>query len=372
MKILHVYRTCYPETKGGVEQVIRYICQGMDNLGAQSKVLSVSSNKQHKELYVGSSEILLCAKDFEIASNSFSFKLFPKFRQLAQWADIIHYHYPWPTGDLLALFDNNKPTIVTYHSDIIKQKTLKLLYRPLEQYFLSKVDLIVATSPQYAQSSPNLTKYKNKTHIVPLAVNPDDYRKQDYSWNPDENLSHVGSDYFLFLGVLRYYKGLNYLLEAAKSTNLKVVIAGKGPLEAELKKRIKKEKIHNIKMLGYVSEQDKLKLLYHCKAFVFPSHVRSEAFGVSLIEAQMFSKPIISCDIGTGTSHVNVHNETGVVVQAANTISLREAMMKLASEPDLCKKYGRMGYQRAMNNFTINHQADEYNRLYKKLITNKS
>lgn len=366
MKVLHVYRTCYPETRGGVEQVIRYITQGCQQYGVKSKVLSVSHNESCS-LDVQGTEVILCKADMEIASNSFSFQLFSEFRRLAQWADIIHFHYPWPTGDLLSLLNKDKPSLVTYHSDIIKQKWLKKVYKPLETFFLSSVDAIVATSPQYQAQSDNLMKHIKKTHVIPLAVDPDDYISSNTNWSSEDQYRFLKSDYFLFVGVLRYYKGLHYLLDASKNTNATIVIAGDGPLYDELKQRVANENIQNVILTGYISDAEKLKLLANCKAFVFPSHMKSEAFGVSLIEAQMLQKAIISCEISTGTSYVNIHGETGLVVSPRNSNSLSSAIEELNKDSHKRSKLGQNGFKRALSLFTIEKQAQHYHQLYSEI-----
>ncbi len=138
----------------------------------------------------------------------------------------------------------------------------------------------------------------------------------------------VGEGFFLFVGVLRYYLGLDYLLEAAKINNLPVVIAGDGPERAKLEDYISKHNLNNIRLVGLISEEDKVALQLLSKAFVFPSHLRSEAFGITLIEAQMYCKPIISSDIGTGSSYVNINDETGLVVPPADSQSFSDAMLK--------------------------------------------
>ncbi|EDL53896.1 lipopolysaccharide biosynthesis protein RfbV [Vibrio mediterranei AK1] len=370
MKVLHVYRTCYPETRGGVEQVIRYITQGCQQYGVKSKVLSVSHNESYSADVQGT-EVILCKADIEIASNSFSFQLFSEFKRLAQWADIIHFHYPWPTGDLLSLINKEKPSLVTYHSDIIKQKWLKKVYKPLETFFLSNVDAIVATSPQYQAQSANLLKYSKKAHVIPLAVDPEDYMSPNTNWSSDDQYRFLKSDYFLFVGVLRYYKGLHYLLDAAKKTNATIVIAGDGPLYGELEQRIANESIQNVILTGYISDSEKLKLLANCKAFVFPSHMKSEAFGVSLIEAQMLKKAIISCEISTGTSYVNIHGETGIVVSPGDADSLTNAIEELNKDYHRRSKLGQNGFNRALSLFTIEKQAQQYHQLY-SAISGKS
>src|SRR5690606_17794728 len=117
---------------------------------------------------------------------------------------------------------------------------------------------------------------------------------------------------------LRYYKGLHFLIEAASKTAATIVIAGSGPEEIQLKSLAADKGLTNVHFLGRISDDDKSALLQACRGFVFPSHLPSESFGISLLEAAMAGKPMISCEIGTGTSYVNIHQQTGWVIEPAN------------------------------------------------------
>lgn len=365
MKVLHVYRTCYPETKGGLEQAIRYICKGSSEQGIQNTILTLGS--ENKEYQFEGTKIVVIKKDLEISSNGFSFNLIRHFRRLSKTHDIIHFQYPWPTGDLLSLFGHKKPSLVSYQSDIVKQRYLKKIYHPLEQYFLSRVDRIVASSPQYAQTSENLIKHKDNVDIIPLAIDETTYPAVEESLLANWK-GKVGSGFFLFIGVLRYYKGLQFLLEAAKINGLHVVIAGDGPERANLEAYIKQNKLSNVKLVGFISEEDKVALHTLSKAFVFPSHLRSEAFGVSLVEAQMFGKPIVSADIGTGSSYVNINGVTGFTVTPADANSFSDAMNKIENDDLLCSAFGENSRQRFEQEFTAKRYADSYIALYNQLI----
>lgn len=366
MKVLHIYRTCYPETFGGLENAIRYICKSCIPFDIECKILALGEKKSDRYMHDGT-EIILVKKTFEIVSNGFSFGLFTKFLELSKWADIIHYHYPWPTGDLLSLLAPNKKSVITYHSDIVRQKFLKLLYSPLERLALNNANAIIATSPQYAKSSPTLTKYKHKVQIIPLCIDPDAY-PEPTSQELLQTRDKYGEGFFLFIGALRYYKGLDYLLSAAKKIpDCNIVIAGEGPLKAELKQRINTEDITNIQLIGLVTEVEKCCLLTLAHAFVFPSHLRSEAFGVSLLEAQLFSKPIISCEISTGSSYVNINLNTGLTVEAKNPTNLARSMSKLNAEHHLAKKLGCQGKERLKKLFNLEKTGAQHNYIYEAL-----
>ena len=365
MKVLHVYRTCYPETKGGLEQAIRFICKACIEHNVDSTILALGDS--NKEYDFEGTRIIIIKKDFEISSNGFSLKLFKKFRALSKAADIIHYQYPWPTGDLLSLIAPKKPSLVSYQSDIVKQKWLKKLYWPVEQHFLSYVDKIIASSPQYAESSENLTKHQHKVETIPLAIDETVYPALDQIVK--QKWQHkVGSNFFLFVGVLRYYKGLQYLLQASKLTKLPVVIAGDGPERSALQDYITAHNLTNVTLVGFIEEEDKVALHHLSQAFVFPSHLRSEAFGISLLEAQLYSKPVISADIGTGSSYVNINNETGITIEGANPQALADAMVKINNDPELREKLGQQAHLRYKNNFTSEIYGNNYIALYKKLL----
>lgn len=365
MKILHIYRTCYPETKGGIEQAIRFLCKGCLEHDVQSTILTLGDS--NKEYDFEGTKIIVVKKSFEISSNGFSFYLFKKFRELCKLCDIIHYQYPWPTGDLLSLIAPKKPSIVSYQSDIVKQKWLKKIYWPLEQYFLFHVDKIIASSPQYASYSKNLIKFKSKVEVIPLGIEEKSYPMIDKQLT-NKWQEKLGKDFFLFVGVLRYYKGLNYLLQAAKYCRSPIVIAGDGPEKKALDAYICHNNLSNVKMLGFIEEADKVALHQLSQAFVFPSHLAAEAFGISILEAQLNSKPIISCDIGTGSSYINIHNETGLIVPAKNPKALAQAMMKLNANRAFGQALGRQARDRYQKNFTSKRYAENYFKVYNALI----
>jgi rhamnosyl/mannosyltransferase len=263
-----------------------------------------------------------------------------------------------------------KPTVLTYHSDIIRQKHLFKLYSPLMHYFLGNVNRIVATSPNYFASSKILNQYQEKTVVIPIGLDKNTYPM------PSSDLikqwqTQITGKFFLFVGMMRYYKGLHILLDAIKGTDLKVVILGSGPVEASLKEHARKHGINNVFFVGMLPDEDKVALLQLCYAVVFPSHIRSEAFGISLLEGAMFGKPMISSEIGTGTSYVNIHNETGLVVPPSNPVAFREAMQYLLDNPAVAKKLGSQAAERFMNIFTADKMTSQYIELYKDCLNSK-
>jgi rhamnosyl/mannosyltransferase len=368
IKVLHFFKTYYPDTMGGIEQVIFQIAEGGFRHGFESEVLSLSRQGAARNEVVGR-HVSHCSKlDFQLASTGFSLSVYKDFVGLAKQFDVIHYHFPWPLMDVVHFASRiNKPTVVSYHSDIIKQKMLLKLYQPLMERFLSSVDRIVASSPNYAQSSPVLNRFKNKVRIIPYGLDRGTYPKPSA-----EKLNYwcrlVGSRFFLFVGALRYYKGLDYLLTAAQATNLPVVILGGGYLEGALKAQALQLGLTNVHFVGSLPDDDKAALLELCYAFVFPSHLRSESFGISLLESAMFGKPMISCEIGTGTTFINIAGETGLVVPPCDSGALGQAMLSLWQNPETAYMMGKNALRRYEELFSADVMAECYAKLYREIL----
>ncbi len=119
-----------------------------------------------------------------------------------------------------------------------------------------------------------------------------------------------------------------------------MVIAGSGPEGASLQALAARESSDNVVFAGQVSDAEKVALLKGCRALVLPSHLRSEAYGMVLVEAAMFGRPLISCEIGTGTSYVNAHEESGFVVEPESPAALALAMKTLLTDDALSARMG--------------------------------
>jgi len=368
MRVLHFYRTFLPDTMGGIEQVINQIARGSNKLGVQTDVLSLTPQRAARTIEIDGYFAHRAKLDFQIASTGFSASVFWRFSQLAKHADVIHYHFPWPFMDVVHFATRvKKPTVVTYHSDIIKQQKLLKLYRPLKNKFLASVDKIVATSPNYLGSSNVLAKFSDKVSVIPIGLD-----KTTYPTPTPERLGYwrdnLGPKFFLFVGVLRYYKGLHILIEAAQGTDYPIVIVGAGPIEAELKTQAAQLGLRNIHFLGQLPDEDKVALLTLCYGVVFPSHLRSEAFGISLLEGAMYGKPMISSEIGTGTTFINIADETGLVVPPNDHLALKQAMQYLWEHPQQAAEMGRRAEERYWTHFTADQMVQSYVELYDDLI----
>jgi glycosyltransferase involved in cell wall biosynthesis len=370
VKVLHVYRTYFPDSQGGLEEVIKQICLNTRRHGVESRIFSLSKNPVPGKIESEEGLIVRVKRSFEIASCGFCIGGLAEFRRQVEWADIVHYHFPWPFADVMhALAGYPRPSVLTYHSDIVRQKVLASLYSPLMNHFLASMQRIVATSPNYYATSDVLSKFSDKVDIVPIGIQRESYPVlESGSRVREEAEKEFGRGFFLFVGVLRYYKGLHILLNAIKDADYNVVIVGSGSMENELRAQARAMNLTNVRFSGYVAEETKMALYDLCRAVVFPSYLRSEAFGVTLLEGAMCGKPLISAEVGSGTSHINIHDQTGLVVTPGCPQDLRRAMDTLYYNVLQAERMGEQARLRYEELFTGVIMGERYAEVYQQVV----
>jgi len=159
MRILHFYRTFLPASFGGIEQVMYQLCLGCETFDIHSEVLTLGRDSGRAIDFYDTFPVHYAKTLFSVGGAEISVSIIRRFSELAAKADILHYHFPWPMADIVHLLaSHSKPSVLTYHSDIVRQIRLYYFYQPLMHAFLKRVDRIVATSPNYLETSPVLAR----------------------------------------------------------------------------------------------------------------------------------------------------------------------------------------------------------------------
>jgi rhamnosyl/mannosyltransferase len=367
IRVLHVYKSWTPDAFGGVEQCITTLCAGGWRHGIESRVAYLGPGHRLAAVRYTGIAAYRFPLQLQIASTGLSLPFLFGYRRVAAWADIVHFHYPWPYADLVhRLSGVSTPFLVTYHLDIIRQRTLEKFYVPLRAWFLRRAKKVIATSENYVQSSPVLRQSHLKATVIPLGVE-DAARGTAHPMRTAYWRHRLGKGFVLFVGVLRYYKGLHVLLEAASTIGTRIVIVGSGPCEQDLKRQARASGLRNVTFVGEVDPLDKDTLYRLSALFVFPSHIRSEAFGLALLEASMYGKPSVSCELGTGSSFVNRHEETGLVVPPGNPGDLSAAVNRLLSNRQEREMFGKNARKRYLAHFTADAMVARYAEEYHEI-----
>ena len=368
MKILHIYKDYYP-VLGGMENHIKLLAEGQVKQGLEVTVLVTNNSFRSVLQNIHGVQVVKAGRLATIASTPLSLSLPLLLRQ--QRPDIAHLHFPYPVGELsYLLFGRASHMVITYHSDIVRQKGLLHLYRPFLWKVLYRADRIIATSPNYIESSPYLRPLKHKCRVVPLSIEIERFLDADPS-QVQQIRAMYGSPLILFVGKLRYYKGLHYLLRAMPEIPGKLLIIGEGPMESDLRQlTISLNLSGKVFFLGEVSDEE-LPAYYHaCDVFVLPASERSEAFGTVQIEAMASGLPVVCTELGTGTSFVNVHGKTGLVVPARDSAVLATAILSLLGDEQLRQEMGRNARERALQEFSLQTMVDRITKLYEEVTRN--
>lgn len=258
LRVLHFFKTYFPDTFGGIERSIHAIATGAAAHGIGTSVLSLSDDPVANEIEHDGISACKERTAFTLGKSPFSFSpnLFRRFGHLARQSDVVHYHYPWPLMDIVErLFLNPRPYIVTYHSDIIANWFVRLVAFGLERKLLRRASAIVATSPHYARTSSNLKNFRDKVRIVPLGL-PDLAKVVDDDAH-ERWRARLGEPFFLTVGQLRHYKGMEILIEASKHCRLPVLVIGGGDRLGDLTALAEATPGANIRFLGPLPDEDK-------------------------------------------------------------------------------------------------------------------
>ncbi|MEM7486714.1 MAG: glycosyltransferase [Bacteroidota bacterium] len=346
MKILQINKFYYPDI-GGIETVVKQYAEFSTD-EHEATVLCVHKNFKLRTSFeeVNNVKVIRCSSFGTFFSMPVSLSFFFFLFRIKNRFDVLHFHEPFPLASIMSPFLRGRTKIVvTWHSDIIKQKLLKRIIEIFQAALCRKADLITTTSPNMKRFSSVISHFKKKVRILPLSI--DTENKQS---------SNLDKGYILYLGRLSYYKGIDILLKAYErsKTNKKLLIIGDG--DANIVQTIKSMKLNSSKTIEFinefVSEEEKYEYIKKCSFLAFPSIEPSEAFGIIQLEAMLLGKPVINTNLSTGVPYVSKHKVTGITVAPKSIEELSSAIDELSFDNNLLSRLGENARERVMNNFS--------------------
>jgi len=364
-RIVHLSKY-YPPDRGGIESYIQTLARTQSLLGADVHVICVNTFKDTQKPLVWTTEttheidfgvnVTRVGRLFSLMRFDFCLGLIKKIDELAQEPNtILHLHTPNPTMlialSVLLSVKRDIPLVITHHSDIIKQRFLKFLVRPLEYYIYQKSSLTLATSSNYIEGSKFLRAFSQKLNYAPLVSDIAKYKQ------PSKNAiefsqflkNKYGNTIWLSVGRLVYYKGLNIAIQALQNVEGILIIIGIGPLEKELKSLVQSLGLENrVIWLGNLTEDELIGAYYAATALWFSSNARSEAFGLVQVEAMACGCPVINTNIASsGVPWVSRHEKEALTVAVNDPVAFANAANRLLSEPDLRDRLSIAGLKRS-------------------------
>lgn len=382
-RILQIPNYFFPNI-GGIEQTARDILHVIQETSYEQKIICFNENAK-KEDYVckraetvkdivDDVEVIRCGCVAKVASQSLSltyprelYKVIKEFRP-----DIILFHYPNPfvASFLLPMIPKETKLILYWHLDITKQKILGKIFHNQTLRLIRRANQIVATSPNYVEGSPYLSKNQDKIVVIPSCIDTTRLKPSQSHYERAKEIREEHKGKFICFAIGRHveYKGMEYLVKAAKLLNgaYAVLIGGQGPLTQSLMEMAKDDR--KVYFIGKISDDELIANYLACDVICFPSITKNEAFGLSLAEGMYFGKPAVTFNIpGSGVNYVNIDRKTGIEVENKNVRKYSESIKKLGNNNKLVDFYGKNAKKRVISLFLY----DSFSDVIKDLINKK-
>lgn len=370
-RILHIPNFYFPHV-GGIEDACKTIVGIVSKHDvAEQEVICFSGSRKSSEGKVEGVKVRYVGGFVQVASQWLSLRYYFSLRKAIRQFQptVIHFHAPNPLVAfyLLALIPKEVRLIVHWHADVVKQKMLYHIVKPIEKRLIERADVILTTSPIYAKKSKALQPYLEKVQVLANVISEDvmnmtkeEERLAEKIVNEHDHLPIV-----FFIGRHVPYKGLKYLIEAERfiKSECVIAIAGDGPLTSCLKKQSEGRK--RLVFLGRISNEEKKAYYRACSIFAFPSVTKNEAFGLALAEAMYYGKPAVTFHIdGSGVNYVNEKGITGEEVVNGDVRAYASAIDGLLEDKLKCQRMGEAACERVMRNFTVGAIEKQVKELY--------
>lgn len=374
--ILQVNKLYYPAS-GGIERVVQQLAEGLSG-ETDTKVLVCQEKGKTVKEYVNGVEVHRASSLGVVSSLPVSLSFLWKFSKMSKDRDIVHIHLPFPLGDLACFLSGYRGKVVLWwHSDIVRQKKMMKLYRPLMEWLLRRADAIIVATEGHIEGSLYLKAFADKCVVIPFGVDRYIEEKADL-WIQSEKESKGKSKKeravrFLFVGRFVYYKGCRVLLKAfagavEKNPGIHLDLVGSGPMQKELEELVKEYNLQGkVEFHSNVNDEELIEYFQRCDVFVLPSIARSEAFGLVQIEAMSFGKPVINTRLASGVPYVSLDQVTGVTVEPENVQELAEAIIYMAEHPQEREQMGMRARERMKELYRIETMLENVKKLYENL-----
>ena len=365
LRVVHVGKF-YPPHVGGIETHLHALCGALKE-SIDVRVLVANDKPGDEDAIVDGVSVSRLGIQFSIAGAPVCPTMAWKIRRVQ--ADLVHVHLPNPAGILAVMASGYRGRIVaTWHSDVVRQRRLARLFAPIQRRFLRNCKAIIATSPNYVESSTDLAAFKARCRVIPYGIGISDFRHPDFEAVEAIHHKYAGL-LVLAVGRLVYYKGLEYLISAMAGINATLLVVGDGPLRLSLERQANDLGVSDrIKFLGEMQPSEIVPYYQACDVFALPSVARSEAFGIVQLEAMACGKPVVNTKLASGVPFASLDGVTGITVDPGNAPMLEHAINRLLQDVDLRARLGRAALDRVRQEFTVEAMVSRTRDLYEELV----
>ena len=361
-RVLHVGKY-YPPHRGGIETHMHLLCTEL-RPHADVEVIVASSDRAGAVEVIDGVDVVRVGTPFNLAGAPVCPGMVKLIRESR--ADIVHVHLPNPAAVMAYLASGNRgKLVVSYHSDVVRQRVLDAAFRPILNRFLGRADAIISATPNYIDSSPVLSRYRDRCTVIPYGIQVDAYSAG--GGGSDEIRARYGDRLIVSVGRLVYYKGFAALIDAMRGVDGKLLIIGDGPLRSELEARVREHGLTGrVSILGGIA--DVAPYYQAADLFVLASVARSEAFGIVQIEAMACGTPVVNTALDSGVPYVSRDGESGLTVPPQEPAALAAAINRLLDDRALRERFGRAARQRVEQDFSTQAMVERMLRVYREVL----
>ena len=355
----------YPPHPGGMESHLEALCGQLKEKTDLEVIVAASNSFRSSEELIDGVKVAHLGRLFTLRSAPMCPTMVRRIREAK--ADLVHIHWPNPTALLAYLASGHRGRLViTYHSDVVRQRVLSRVFEPILRRGLDRADAIIVSSANYIDSSEVLRPYREKCRVIPFGIDIKRFERPD-ELEVVRLRKQFGSRMVLSVGRLVYYKGFDFLIDAIKSVNAHLVLVGNGPLEAELRARIRTRGVEDrVTLLTKV--KDVVPFYHAAELFVLPSIARSEAFGIVQLESMACGKPVVNTQLDSGVPSVSIDGVTGVTVPPADSEALARAINSLLDDSQRRASHGNAAFRRVREQFSLAGMAEQTLALYHEVL----
>lgn len=291
--------------------------------------------------------------------------------------DVVHLHLPDPVSHALAwLLPRSVKRVITWHSDIVRQRRLLKLYAPFLRRLVLGADAVVAATRSHFDSSTQIPVAfpEARRHVIPYAIDHAALRLDARTEALAREIRARAGGRMLVLALGRhvYYKGFAVLVEAMRQCDAFLVLGGTGPLRDGLQEQAKRLGVaERIWFPGRLPEEDLPGWYHACDVFCLPSVEASEAFGLVQLEAMACGKPVVNTWLGNGVNEVSLDGVTGLTVPPRDAGALAGAIARLQGDAALRARLGEAARERAQGRYSVEAMAAAHLALYRGLACAK-
>jgi glycosyltransferase involved in cell wall biosynthesis len=365
MKILHLGKF-YPPHRGGIETHLEILCRELRK-SAEIAVIVANHRPGDETESIEGVAVRRLHSFLSIAAAPICQRMIQEIR--ATPADIVHLHTPNPYAALAFLMSGHPAAlVVSWHSDIVRQRILAQMLGPFERFLMRRAVALIASSPNYIDTSPVLKRNRAKCRVIPYGIDGAEFRPRD-AVAIAAIRRRYGARLVLAVGRLVYYKGFEHLIRAMTDVCGHLLIVGEGPLRMRLQAEATRSgAAARVTFLGNVTRAALLDYYQAADVFALPSVARSEAFGIVQLEAMASGVPVVNTRLPSGVPFVSVDGETGLTVEPAAPAAFGAAINRLLDTPELRARYGAAAKRRVSEHFSLAAMVDRTLGLYEEIL----